>query len=182
MKKMLIADISLCFTERLGSLFSDRYEIRACTNGVEALRLIDDFCPDYLVINLSLPYMDGLHVLRKAKMRPPVILAMSSSDTWYVKGELESLGVGFISAIPCIPKYIAERMEDMIDCFENGQGHSEAQRRTRELLRMLGIPLHRKGFQQLCTAIPIFAEDTDQCMNEGLYCAVAKACGNENSD
>lgn len=42
------------------------------------------------------------------------------------------------------------------------------------VLLQLGVPAHRIGFEQLCFAIPRFAEDARQSLNGELYPYIAK--------
>lgn len=47
----------------------------------------------------------------------------------------------------------------------------------RNTLRMLGVPVHRKGYRQLAIAVAIFATDNTQSLTKEIYPAVAKLTG-----
>lgn len=47
----------------------------------------------------------------------------------------------------------------------------------RSTLRILGIPVHRKGYRQLTIAIACFAKDDTQSITKELYPDVAKVAG-----
>ena len=47
----------------------------------------------------------------------------------------------------------------------------------RNTLRLLGIPVHRKGYRQLAIAVTIFARDGTQSLTKEIYPAVAKLTG-----
>ena len=47
----------------------------------------------------------------------------------------------------------------------------------RNTLRILGIPVHRKGYRQLTIAIACFAKDDTQSVTKELYPAVAQIAG-----
>lgn len=47
----------------------------------------------------------------------------------------------------------------------------------RSALRILGIPVHRKGYRQLTIAIACLATDDTQSITKELYPAVAKVAG-----
>lgn len=48
---------------------------------------------------------------------------------------------------------------------------------TAKLLRELGIPCHRIGYMQLCTAIPLFAKDVRQSLSKDVYPIIATHWG-----
>lgn len=45
------------------SLVEDQYEIQTAANGREAFRILYDFTPDLIVLDLRMPAMDGLAFL-----------------------------------------------------------------------------------------------------------------------
>lgn len=51
---------------------------------------------------------------------------------------------------------------------------------TRTMLRELGIPVHRVGYQVLCEAIPRYAMDHRQAVTKVLYPDLAKVFGFAN--
>ena len=62
------------------------YEVITASDGVEALRVIEREVPDLIVMDITMPHMDGMEVLRKLKSDPlfrpiPVILySVKSQD------------------------------------------------------------------------------------------------------
>ena len=65
MTKIMIADPSEVFIDAMRPLFSENYELLTCTDGLDAETLLPVFQPDLLIINLFLPIVDGLSVLRR---------------------------------------------------------------------------------------------------------------------
>jgi len=54
------------------------YEIREARNGPEALRVLESFVPDLMILDLMMPEMDGVALLREMERRGlnvPVILS-----------------------------------------------------------------------------------------------------------
>lgn len=65
MKTILIADPSELFTEALSHALAPRFHVHICHNGVDALRLLQELRPDILILQLTLPYIDGIFWQRR---------------------------------------------------------------------------------------------------------------------
>jgi DNA-binding response OmpR family regulator len=63
-KKILIAETSLEFSEQLCDILENRYDLRVCYSGLMAKELLEEFCPDVLVMDLALPGLDGISLLK----------------------------------------------------------------------------------------------------------------------
>jgi two-component system, OmpR family, KDP operon response regulator KdpE len=64
------------------SLVSQGYEIRVANDGATALDLIQDWTPDLVITDLSMPEMDGLELCRRLRVKSQVPIIVLS-----VKGE-----------------------------------------------------------------------------------------------
>jgi len=78
--KLLIADDSVLFRDRLKRLLNN-FEfvsvVAEAGNGVEALQLIHDTDPDVAILDVRMPELNGIEVLKKireAGPRPKVII------------------------------------------------------------------------------------------------------------
>lgn len=68
------------------------YEVDVAKNGAEGLRLVDTWHPDFIILDLTLPDVDGIELCRQIRDRsttPILILSARGSDTDKV------LGLGF---------------------------------------------------------------------------------------
>ena len=75
--KILIAITSDAISTALSkALF--RYEAHICSTGTEALAMLEMLQPDILILDLMLPAIDGLTVLRKSSFRPRTIVAITN--------------------------------------------------------------------------------------------------------
>ena len=67
-----------------GTLSDEGYECRQAYDGVEALRLFHEFSPEAMVLDLNIPKIHGLEVLRQAKHLDPhavvIVLTGHGSD------------------------------------------------------------------------------------------------------
>jgi two-component system, NarL family, response regulator NreC len=68
-------------------------------DGIEALQLVEQIKPDVLVLDMMMPSLNGLEVLRRIKKSSPVtrtiILSMQSADA-YVLESLKNGAVGYV--------------------------------------------------------------------------------------
>lgn len=114
MRKILIATISEATNTALAEALS-QYEVHICTTGTDALKLLETLHPDILILDLMLPTMDGLTVLRKSRFRPPIILAQTNFISATVLQSAADLGVQDILLIPSTIRYIVERLDALIE-------------------------------------------------------------------
>lgn len=178
MKKLLIAEASETEREALCSIFQERYRIATCGDGFTAGELLTAFRPDILVIDLMLPRLDGLTVLRQASTLPPIILVTTTAPTWYVEQALMDLGVGYIIRKPCSVTAVARHIADMEQQLLDSRARSDA--RITDQMRLLGVDSRRDGFKALRVSISMYAQDPSQSIVKELYNHVASICGKEN--
>lgn len=114
MRKVLIATIYEATSTTLSDALS-KYEVHVCNSGTDALKLIETLHPDILILDLMIPTMDGLTVLRKSRFRPPIILALTNILAEFVLQSAADLGVQDILLIPSTIRYIVERLDALIE-------------------------------------------------------------------
>jgi CheY-like chemotaxis protein len=107
MKKILVADdeegIRILYREELEE---EGYEVKVAANGKEALELLDSFVPDLVILDIKMPDISGIEVLKQIRVKfrnLPVILSSAypeyqqdlstwASDAYIVKSSnLENL-------------------------------------------------------------------------------------------
>lgn len=79
MAQVLIAeDESFTALALVDALEARGHEVREAADGAQALEIMQDFRPDVLVTDLTMPVMDGFELIRQLNARPegapPVIL------------------------------------------------------------------------------------------------------------
>lgn len=113
MAKLLIAVKS----EMMGTALADlltRYEVSVCHNGRDALGLLKSLRPDIFIVELSLPVVTGLTVLRQTCYRPPVILALTNLITENIMQTAADAGVQDMILLPCPVRHIIRHLEALI--------------------------------------------------------------------
>lgn len=98
---ILIVDDSPMNLEILSAALLNEYEVEAVTTGKEALALAQQLQPDIMLLDISMPDMDGFEVCRRLKQNPatadiPVIF-LTSMDTQ--EAEAQGLALGAMDYI-----------------------------------------------------------------------------------
>jgi len=110
---LLLVDDSEAILRFEQAALGGRYRTSVATNGVEALKKISQIRPDLVLLDLSMPVMDGDEVLRKMQESPelrdiPVVIVSSEEDR-----ARQCLKAG---AIAFLPKPIrADKLNEAVD-------------------------------------------------------------------
>ena len=176
MRKLLIADSSEPFSAALADAFCCDFEVQVCSDGETALESLLSFQPDVLILNLQLPFKDGLTVLQEAAHLPPYILATTSYLSPYVERCAASLGVAYTMITPAVSA-LRVRVMDIVHQKKAILEPADLIAEATKHLHILNFQTHLDGYQQLCSAIPLFYADPHQRLSKELYPAVAIRCG-----
>lgn len=101
MKTMLIAIDSEIITDELAHTFQSKYQVHTCSQGDDALQILQELRPDVLIINLALSHITGLEVLQQTKYAPPVIIALTNYASDHITQKVQDAGVGALIRLPC---------------------------------------------------------------------------------
>lgn len=112
--KLLIAVKSEIITDLLVSSLS-MHEVHTCDTGTDALAMLETHRPDALILDLTLPVIDGLTVLRKISFRPRIILALTNLVNTAVLQAAADAGVQDMILIPCTIRHIIEHLNALIE-------------------------------------------------------------------
>ena len=80
MAKILLVEDDAILVEMYEAKFElEGHEIRVANNGEECLKVLEDYVPEIILLDILMPKMNGFHVLKEIKKRPnlrqiPVIL------------------------------------------------------------------------------------------------------------
>ena len=179
MQKLLIADGSSIFSSVLANALQDRFQITVCADGKTALELLQKEQPDALILNLMLPHTDGLTVLQKSAFHPRVILAITMHLSSYVEQSIAALGIDYTMVCPSV-EAVVTRLQDLTRQSSLLAENTDLQALAKYHLRILNMPTHLDGYQQLCLALPMFTENPQQLLTKELYPAVAKQWGSKD--
>ncbi len=174
MHKLLIVDASEAYTDALAAVFRHEFDLRICHDGERALEQLLSFTPDALVINLQLPYKDGLTVLQQSAHKPNAILAIAPYISPYIEQVALNLGIGYIMIMPTV-EALRVRLMDMVTAMLPSKGDLHGQVLVH--LHMLNFHTHLDGYHQLRVGIPIFAANPNLRLSKELYPLVAEHFG-----
>jgi YesN/AraC family two-component response regulator len=88
-------------------------EIREAANGREAIRLVEDACPDITLMDVRMPGIDGLQATREIKARQPqakvILLSMYSG----CQDEVLAAGAEVFLNKADVPKRLLQTLEEI---------------------------------------------------------------------
>ena len=173
MHRLLIADSDDGFLLAAKQVFSGDFEVLTCQDGETALELLSTFQPQVLILNLFLPFKDGLTVLQETASIPPVTIAITTTILPHIEKACSDLKVGYLMLSPCL-NALRVRTIDMVNQWQSGQKPPDLRSQVILHLHTLNFPTHRIGYRQLCEALPMYYRDRDQCLDTVLYANIAK--------
>jgi two-component system, cell cycle response regulator DivK len=94
------------------------YEVIEATNGLEAVQKATTLLPDVVVMDLSLPVLDGWEATRRIKGDPrsrhiPIVALTGHALEGHSQGAREAGCDGFL-AKPCLPETLLETVRDLL--------------------------------------------------------------------
>jgi DNA-binding response OmpR family regulator len=93
--KILVVDdeVKMCFT--LTKLFElSNYSVAVAHNGLEALDKVDSFRPHCILLDIRMPQMNGVEVLKRVKQEHPEIVVIMTTAVVTEESRAECLKIG----------------------------------------------------------------------------------------
>ena len=177
--KLLIADAGEEFRLALAEFSRGFYRVRMAQEGKEALQLLLEFKPDIVVLDMMLPGLDGVSILKAAADQGicPVVLAVTKFASDYLVEAAYRLGVAYMMVKPCDVKAVAARITELT------QLHSPVERFVQDprvaasnMLLALGVSTKLRGYGYLREAIAETVHNPGQMVTKELYPKVGKLC------
>lgn len=111
MQCVLIAQRAGAFSRSLAEALSEHFEVHICARGDTALKLLGSLRPDILILDLMLPCLDGLTVLKAATYIPPRVLALTPMlDAGVLQAACDA-GISELLALPCTVDAVLARLK-----------------------------------------------------------------------
>lgn len=195
--RIFTADANLDFCkvlERVATAEKDVEIVGTAADGAEALTKIAELRPDAVLLELVLPTLDGLEVLRRMPETgcKPSVIVLSGFINNNVVTACSAAGADFFVTKPCDAAMLLTRVRQVV-----GQAHSSApsggfdcrtfaapqsqdaanlEAVVTDIIHEIGVPAHIKGYQYLREAIILTINDMDMinAVTKVLYPEVAK--------
>ena len=187
--RVLIADAGEDFRLLLSDALrqeDDMEIVGTAADGAEALALLEREKPDVLLLDLVLPRVDGMEVLRRMGETGSnaAVLVISAFFNQQMITRSAELGAWYFIPKPCDIAALAERIRQCVRTEEPApvavtQMHTaepDLESTVTEVIHEIGVPAHIKGYQYLREAIILTIGDMEiiNAVTKELYPAVAK--------
>jgi len=183
--KVLVVDDNSNFATLLSDHINEQDDLEVigiANNGIKAVEQIVDKSPDLVVLDIIMPYLDGLGVLEKINTlsldKKPKIIVLSAVGQDNIARRAIDLGANYYIIKPFDFNVFLNRLRQMIYSkpdIEIGSSmtktepgvfakkiQSESQNieiQITEIINKIGVPPHVKGYQYLRTAIQMVYDD-----------------------
>ena len=164
--------------------------VGAAADGAEALTLLEREKPDVLLLDLVLPRVDGMEVLRRMGETgaSPVTMIVSAFYNQRMISRCAELGAYYFIPKPCDVAALTEQIRRSVRdepalrlpaVTETRPGEPDLESTVTEVIHEIGVPAHIKGYQYLREAIILTINDMEiiNAVTKVLYPAVAKKYG-----
>lgn len=194
---ILIADDNREFCGILKDYFSNEkdFEVVAiCTNGMEVLEEVEKNDIDVLILDLIMPYMDGIGVLEKLNEMDlpshPKIIILTAFGQENITQKAVQLGADYYILKPFNLQVLGDRVRQVArDVKSSGESRSSVSNlavqsssprnlevEVTKVIHEIGVPAHVKGYQYLRDAIMLVVEEINYlgAVTKELYPAIAQ--------
>ena len=200
--RVVVADDNLQLQNMVAEYLNKQSGIEvvgAASNGVEAIRLVQEHAPDVLVCDMIMPQMDGYGVLEhlrsmKLSKHPGVIALTALGRDDFITRAI-NLGACYYVVKPFDFSVLAQRVFEAAGEIEradaiaanirreSGEPEENAEERIANLFLTVGIPAHIKGYQYLREAVKMVMENPDLMgrITKELYPGIAHRFGTTSS-
>lgn len=196
--KLAIADDNKDFCDMLTDCIGSEKDINiiwTANNGREVIEYLEKDCPDVIILDNIMPYIDGFEVLERMQdmkfTKMPKIIMLTAMGHETLTKRAISLGADYYIVKPFDMNILLKRIYNLA-----GRGNliKPADRENRRaaddaslsasslemdvtnLIHEIGVPAHIKGYQYLRMAITLCVENMDliSAVTKELYPMIAK--------
>ncbi len=201
--RVFIAEDDADWRERLCDYLDGRpnFEvIGTAEDGVEACSKIPELSPDVVILDVCMPYLDGLEVLKRIKQNngknSPAVIITSAIGQSKIMQTAVHYGAAYCMVKPIDPAALTDRIiqfsglvntepsikmqaSDLPDTYIKPDTETEVTR----IMHEIGVPAHIKGYQYARCAIMMVIENEEliNAVTKQLYPAIAKKYKTTNS-
>lgn len=194
--RVLAADDNREFCSILRDYFTNEPDfeiVDVCANGTEVLDVMSKKEIDVLILDLIMPYMDGIGVLEKIagmNLEPrPKIIILTAFGQESITQKAQQLGADYYILKPFNLQVLGDRVRqltrDVRPASEKPSSSSvimpavvpkNLELEVTRIIHEIGVPAHVKGYQYLRAAIMLVTEEINYlgAVTKELYPTIAK--------
>ncbi|AAM24528.1 two-component system response regulator (stage 0 sporulation protein A) [Caldanaerobacter subterraneus subsp. tengcongensis MB4] len=191
--RIAIADDNKEFANILAEYLSAQQNIEVvgvANDGNQAIEIIKNQSPDLLILDIIMPYLDGIGVLEKIneeQLKKPKILILSAVGQEKITQRAIALGADYYVLKPfdlaMLSKRILELMEPDLDIVSRTVFHVvkakkdyDLEAMITEIIHEVGVPAHIKGYMYLRDAISLVISNMEylNSVTKMLYPKIAE--------
>ena len=125
-KKILVVDDEVDILELLKyNLKKEGYLVKTATNGIDAVEIAQDFCPDLVLLDIMMPHQDGVETCRLLRELPQLensfIIFLTARSEEYSEVAAFDIGADDYITKPIKPRALMSRIGAM---FRRGEAKS----------------------------------------------------------
>lgn len=197
--KIVIADDNKEFSSILSDYLKSQNDfeiVGIAKDGLEAVKLVTNYQPDVLVLDIIMPHLDGLGVLEKINSMQnipvPKVIVLSAVGQDKITQRAINLGAEYYVVKPFDMEIFSKRIRQL---FSPGQTTTEVRRTSMiipesisysnansleaeitNIIHEIGVPAHIKGYLYLREAIQMVVNDVEllSAVTKELYPSIAK--------
>ncbi len=116
-RRILLADDSVTIQKVIELTFMDEdYEVRAVSNGDDAVKLLPEMTPDFVIADVHMPGANGYEVCRRSKALNPAVPVLLLVGTFepFDEGQARSAGADSHLKKPFDSQELLQRVEELI--------------------------------------------------------------------
>ncbi|HOQ09092.1 MAG TPA: sporulation transcription factor Spo0A [Syntrophomonadaceae bacterium] len=195
--RILIADDNREFCGILKDYFNNERDfeiIDVCSNGMEVLETLEKNEVDVLILDLIMPYMDGIGVLEKINEnnlpKRPKIIILTAFGQENITQKAVQLGADYYILKPFNLQVLGDRVRQVAyDTHPRTESRGTAaslmvqapapknlEVEVTKVIHEIGVPAHVKGYQYLRDAIMLVVEEINYlgAVTKELYPTIAQ--------
>jgi len=188
--RVLLADDNRELRRRMAEYFSEKQDVELvgeAHDGMEALKKVDELCPDVLLLDIIMPRLDGMGVLEMLSTRPfkPKVIMLTALKSDEVISRAMAQGAYYYMVKPIDLNTLYMRVVGAIDgtiVVQSPEGkvspvsHWTPEECMTNLFLSMGIPPHIKGYQYLGEAVRMVMRNHDVInrITKELYPGIAR--------
>ena len=192
--KVLIAEDNEEYAEFLKDTMekNDIQVVAVAKDGAMALEYINKYSPDLVTLDIVMPRMDGIEVLKSLKEYPrekqPKVIVITGAHKENILGLCMECGADYYMLKPCNPLTLTERIRGLCapksgtakrvtdTKAQSGSLKRSIEINVTDMIHEIGIPANIKGYQYLRDAIILSVCENEliSAVTKQLYPRVAK--------